>query len=79
MISIRDHSSELRTAYLVNHVALRMPALVPHVPIDLDELLQDRTTATRAFRGETRRVMKMAVHITIVFVVRILRSEESRT
>ena len=56
-----------------------MPALVLHVPIDLDELFQDRTTATRTFCGKTRRVMKMAVHITIVFVVRILRSKENRT
>jgi hypothetical protein len=56
-----------------------MPALVPHVTIDLDELLQDRTTAPRAFCGKTRRVMKMTVDISIVFVVRILRSEESRT
>ena len=56
-----------------------MPALIPHVTVDLDELLQDRTTAAGTFRGKTRRVMKMAVHITIVFVVRILWSEEGRT
>ena len=70
---------ELRAAYLVDHVALWMPALVPHATIDLDELLQDRTTAASAFRGKTGGVVKMAVDITIVFVVRILRSEESRT
>lgn len=70
---------ELRAAYLVDHVALWMPALVPHITIDLDKLLQDRTTATRAFGGKTRRVMKMAIHITIVFVVRILGTKESRT
>ena len=56
-----------------------MPALVPHITIDLDELLQNGIFATRAFRGETRRVMKMAIHISMVFVVGILGSEEGRT
>lgn len=43
---------EIRKAYLVDHVALWMPALVPHVSIDLDKLFQYRTAATRAFRGK---------------------------
>ena len=56
-----------------------MPALVPHVSVDLDELFQDRTAATRAFRGKPRRVMEVTVHITIMFVVRILGTKKSRT
>lgn len=56
-----------------------MPALVSHVAIDLNKLFQDRTTATRTFCGKTRRVMKMAIDIAIMFVVRILGAKESRT
>lgn len=40
-------------AYFVNHVALWMPAFISVVPVDLDELFQNRAVTTRTFCSET--------------------------
>jgi hypothetical protein len=55
----------------VNHVAFWMPALLPLVPLDLDELLEDRGIASNALGCETSGVMIMTVNIVGVLVVRV--------
>ena len=53
-----------------------MPTLVSHVPVNLHELFEDRTIATRAFRRVSSRVVEVTVYISLVLVVRVLRAEE---
>ena len=53
-----------------------MPALIPHIPVDLDELFQDGSRATGTFGGKSRRVVEMTVDVTIVLVVRVLWTEQ---
>jgi hypothetical protein len=64
---------------LVDHVTFWMPALVAHVPIDLHELLQNCGVATRTFCRKARRIMIMAVHVAVVFIIRVLWPEKRRT
>ena len=52
-----------------------MPTLISIVPVDLDELLEDRTVATGALRCKARGIMKVAVHVILMLVVRVLGSE----
>ena len=54
-----------------------MPALVSHVTIDFDELLEDSTVASCALRGVPSGVMEMAVDIPFVFVVGVLWTKKS--
>lgn len=68
-----------RNADLVNHVALRMPTLIPHIAINLDELLQDGTIAAGTLRRKSCRIMEVTVDVTVMFVVRVLGSKEGRT
>ena len=63
---------------LVDHVTLGVPALVPHVSVNLDELLQDCSAAPGALGREPRRIVIMAVDISIVFIVRVMRPEQGR-
>jgi hypothetical protein len=56
-----------------------MPAFVFHIPIDLNKLFEDGTAATSALGGKPRGIVEVAVDIAIMFIIRILRSEESRT
>jgi hypothetical protein len=42
----------LHTRYLVDHVTLWMPALIPHIAINFDKLFEDGAGAAGAFRGE---------------------------
>ena len=53
-----------------------MPTFVTHVPVDLDELLEDGAVATYAFGSESRRIMKVTVNVAVVFVVGILGTEQ---
>ena len=39
---------------LVDHITFWMPAFVAHVPVDLDELLENGTITPCAFRGISR-------------------------
>ena len=55
-----------------------MPAFVLHVPVDLDELFENRAVTANTLSGETRRVVKVTVNVVIMLVVRVLRSEEGR-
>jgi hypothetical protein len=64
--------------HLVDHVALRVPAFVAIVAVDLHKLLQYRTITSCALRCEPRRVVKMAVHVIFMLIVRILRTKDSR-
>ena len=48
-------------AYLGDHVAFRVPALVPAVPVHFHKLLQDRRLAADALDGEPGRVVEVAV------------------
>lgn len=64
---------------LVDHVALGMPVLVLAVSKDLDELLQDGRLAAVTPLGELRRVVVVAVYVTIVLVVTVLRSKNRGT
>lgn len=57
------------------HVTFGMPTLVLHVPIDLDELLENSTVTPNAFGGKSRRVVEMTEYVAVVFVVGILGSK----
>lgn len=54
-----------------------MPALVTRVTIYLHELFENGATTSGAFRRKSSRIMKVAVNIAIVFVIRVLGTEES--
>jgi len=64
--------------HLVDHVTLRMPAFIFHIPINLHKLFEDGAMASRAFCREAGRVMKVAVDIAVVFIIRVLGTEQSR-
>lgn len=66
-------------ANLVDHITFWVPALISHVSVDLDELLQDRSAAPGALCRESCRVVVMAIDIPVVFVVRIMGTEKGRT
>ena len=55
-----------------------MPALVPHVSVDLDKLFQDSSAAPGTLGREPRRVVVMAIDIPVVFVVRVMGPEQGR-
>lgn len=63
----------------MDHIALRMPVFIYIVSIDFDKLLQDGSFATGALDRESCRIMKMTIHLSSVFIVRILWSEDCRT
>ncbi len=54
-----------------------MPALIPHITVDLHKLLQYRTITSGTFRRESCRVVEVTINIAVVFVVRILGTKES--
>ncbi len=66
-------------AYLVDHVALWVPTLVPHIAIDLYKLLENGAIASSTLRSETRGIMIMTIDISLVFVVGVLRAEKGGT
>lgn len=49
------------------------------VPINFDKLLQDGRSTTGTLDSKPSRVMEVAVNLTRVFVIAILRSKDSRT
>ena len=55
-----------------------MPALVPHVPIDLHELLQDSAIAPGTLGGESGGIVEMAIYVALMLIVGVLRAEQSR-
>ena len=57
------------TTNLVNHVTFWMPAFVTHVSVDLHELLQDCSITACTFCSKARRIMVMAVHVVVVFII----------
>ena len=75
-VNARKPTRRARLTHLIDHVAFRMPTLVSHVPVNLHELFEDRTIATRAFRRVSSRVVEVTVYISLVLVVRVLRAEE---
>ena len=63
-------------AHLVDHVTLGVPTFIPHVTIDLNELLQNSAVATSALRSKAGGVVVVTVYVAFMLVVRILRSKE---
>ena len=53
-----------------------MPAFIPHVSVDLDELFQDSGAAPGTLGRKPRRVVVMAIDIPVVFVVRVMRPKQ---
>lgn len=53
--------------------------LILIVPVDLDELLENCCSATRASDGESRRIVEMTEDPPVMLVIAILRSEDSWT
>jgi hypothetical protein len=77
LASPRQKQKEKRVnTNLVDHIALWMPALVSIVAIDLHELLENRTRASRTFCGEPGRVVVVTVHVAFVLVIRVLWTKE---
>jgi hypothetical protein len=66
-------------AYLVYHIALWMPTFVAHVPVDLHELFQYGAIATHTFRSKSCRIVKVAIDVVLVFIIRVLWTEQRRT
>ena len=56
-----------------------MPTFISHVPVDLHKLLENRTVAAGAFGCESRRVVKVAIDVAVVFIVRVLRTKKCGT
>jgi hypothetical protein len=56
-----------------------MPALITHVSIDLYKLFENRATAPDALCRKAGRVMEMTVDVSLMFVVRVLRSKKGWT
>lgn len=52
-----------------------MPTFVPHVAIDLHKLLEYGSVTAGALGSEACGVMIMAVYVTIVLIIGILRAE----
>ena len=71
-------SKEERT-HLVNHVTFGVPVLVYRVAVDLDKLLEDGRPAAGTLDGEPGRVVKVAIDVAGVLVVRVLRAKDGRT
>ena len=55
-----------------------MPAFVPIIPNDLHKLLENRAIASRTFCREPRGIMEMAVDVTFMLVVGVLRAKHGR-
>ena len=51
-MNYKNHSESAPAIRLVDHVALRVLAFVPFIPIDLHELLENGTITPCAFRGK---------------------------
>lgn len=49
------------------------------VAIDLDKLLENGSLTSGAFDGELCRVVIMTIHVTVVFIVRVVLSKDRRT
>ena len=64
---------------LVNHVTLRMPTLISHVPIFLHELFQNGSLAASALSGKARRVVVMTICVLVVLIIRVVGAEQCRT
>jgi hypothetical protein len=60
----------------VHHIALRMPRLLAHVSVDLDELLKDGRVTASAAVGKAGRVVEVAIDTVFMLVIRVLRTEE---
>lgn len=73
MFDFRDGPA---STYFVDHIAFGMPALVPRIPVNFDELFQDCAVATHALGREASRVVIVTVDIVVVLIVRILRAKE---
>jgi hypothetical protein len=69
----------MRTTYPFGQVAFWMPKLASHITIYFNELLQYPTIATSAFRSESNGIMVRTIGITVMLVVRILRTEQRGT
>lgn len=52
-----------------------MPILLDAIAVDFNELLKDCRCAALAFLSESRRVVKVAVYVSIVFVITLLGFE----
>lgn len=63
----------------MNHVALGMPMLVLAISEDFDELLKDGCLAAIASLSELCRIMVMAINLSIVLIITVLRPKDRRT
>ena len=64
---------------LVDHVTFWMPALISHITIYLHKLLENCAITTGALGRKSGGIMEVAVHIPVVFIIRILRTEQGGT
>lgn len=55
--------------HLMNHVTFWMPAFVPHITVDFDELFQNSTSTSNTFGRKSSGIVKMAIHVSFVFVI----------
>jgi hypothetical protein len=62
----------------VDHVAFWVPVLIGTIAKDFNELLENSSLAAIATLRELRRVVVVAVHLAIMFVVTVLSAKDSR-
>ena len=60
----------------VHHIALGVPCLLAHVPVDLDELFKDGRVASGAAVSKAGRVVEVAIDAILVLVIRVLWTEQ---
>jgi len=72
----RSAGGDFDVPELVYHIALGMPAFVPRVAVNFNELLEDGAAAACTLGGEASGVVEMAEHVVFVLIVRVLGAEE---
>ena len=76
---MRGGNGEFDVPEFVDHVALWMPMFVRVIPVDFYELFEDGCPTAGTFDCKPGRVMEMAVDLTGVLVIAILRSKDGWT
>jgi hypothetical protein len=62
----------------VDHVAFWVPVLIGTISKDFNKLLENSSLAAVATLRELRRVVVVAVHLAVMFVVAVLSAKDSR-
>lgn len=56
-----------------------MPTFISHIAINFNKLLENSAGASNTLGCEPGRVVEVAIHVSLVLVVGVLRTEQGRT